>query len=224
MVTKKLDFNFQRAKPKLFRFRKHYNLINPRLLLSNHPIEYVDSYKFLGLTYDKKLSWRKHLLQLKQDCVQRLNTLQAIGHNKWGANKEVLLKLYSALIQSKINYACINIANIKPTLKKIIEPIQNTGLCIATGAHSHRTTPIASLHCEAPHLPLEHRRVQLSLSYLTNLASYPSFPIYKEFFSTINNIPIIPDESPLNNYLIQKLQYYSLILPKIHSNISTLAN
>ena len=82
--------------------RKMHN--NPTLNLDGSEIPGVDQYKFLGVIFDKKLTFIPHMQHLKKKCSKTLKLLCVIAHKDWGADQHTLLKLYRILICSKIDY------------------------------------------------------------------------------------------------------------------------
>ena len=63
--------------------------------------------KFLGVIFDRKLSFIPHIKHLKDKCTKALNLLRVVVHTSWGADQETLLHLYRSLIRSKLDYGCI---------------------------------------------------------------------------------------------------------------------
>lgn len=207
-------FQFSASKTKAIHFNKRqYNQYNPRLELENNSIEYVDEMIFLGITLDKKLNWKKHLTNLKKECSHRLNILKTLGSQKWGANREILLRLYQALIRSKLEYGCIAYSNAKPTSLKIIEPVQNAAIRISTGAL--RTSPIKSISYESNQLSLSYRRSYLTLSYLTNLASNSNIPTHQQIFNNTDNRITIQNQTPYHENILNTLNNLNISFPNI---------
>ena len=90
----------------------HNNLI---LNLDGSEIPVVEHYKFLGVIFDKKLSFIPYIQYLKEKCSKTLKFLRVIVHKAWGAYQHTLRKLYRILIHSKIN----NEAARKSSLKSL---------------------------------------------------------------------------------------------------------
>ena len=103
-----------------------------------------------------------------------------MSNQEWGADKSVLLNLYRSLIRSKLDYGSIVYGSARPSYLKMLNTIHHQGLRLALGAF--RTSPVDSLYVEAGELPLEERRIKLSLQYLIKLKSTPSNPAYNCVF------------------------------------------
>ena len=71
------------------RLRKAH--LDPSLTLNGTLIPVVEETKFLGLIFDRKLSFISHIKHLKEKCTKALNLLRVIAHTSWGADQRTLL-------------------------------------------------------------------------------------------------------------------------------------
>ena len=74
---------------------------DPVLKLGGMEITVSEQYKFLGIIFDRKLSFIPHLNYSKAKCHTALLLLCVVTHADWGADKSTLLKLYRSLVRSK---------------------------------------------------------------------------------------------------------------------------
>ena len=51
---------------------------SPELKLGDQVLSYTDKIKFLGLTWDPKLTWKEHICHLKADCKKLVRMLRAV--------------------------------------------------------------------------------------------------------------------------------------------------
>ena len=79
--------------------RKAHN--DPVLTLDGQPIPVVEETKFLGIIFDKKLTFLPYIKKLKANCQKTLNLLRVVAHTDWGADKKILLNLYRTIVRSK---------------------------------------------------------------------------------------------------------------------------
>ena len=101
-------FNFSRSKTQCVHFcplRKQHDY--PGLHLHGSSIPVVEKSKFLGILFDRKLSFIPHIKYLKARCLKALNLLKVLSHTSWGADRTKLLKLYRSLVRSNLDYGCI---------------------------------------------------------------------------------------------------------------------
>ena len=68
---------------------------DPVLHLYGSPIPVVKESKFLGILFDRKLSFIPHIKYLKAKCLKALNLLKVLSHTSWGADRTTLLMQYA---------------------------------------------------------------------------------------------------------------------------------
>ena len=174
-------FKFSKSKTQCVHFcqlRKQHD--DPVLHLYGSPIPVVEESKFLGILFDRKLSFIPHIKYLEAKCLKALNLLKVLSHTSWGADRTTLLKLYRYLVRSKLDYGCIIYGSARKSYLQMLDPIHNQGLRLALGAF--RTSPVASLYVEADEPSLYSRREKLSLLYAIRLAANPSNPAHEVTF------------------------------------------
>ena len=81
---------------------------DPVLNIYGSPIPVVEeAARFLGLLFDKKLSFIPHIKALKAKCLKALDVLKVLSNTNWGGDRSVLLNLYRSLVRSKLDYGSI---------------------------------------------------------------------------------------------------------------------
>ena len=100
-----LSFPNQKHCVHFCQLRKQHD--DPVLHLYGSHIPVVEESKFLGILFDRKLSFIPHIKYLKAKCLKALNLLKVLSHTSWGADRTTLLKLYRSLVRSKLDYSCI---------------------------------------------------------------------------------------------------------------------
>ena len=104
------------------------------LTLNNVKIDLVQNHKFLGLVFDRNLTWKPHIQELRRKCDSDLNLLRIIGSTKWGADFSTLKLTYNSIIQSKISYGLFLFITAANTNLKIIKTIQTKAARTILGA------------------------------------------------------------------------------------------
>ena len=174
-------FKFSKSKTQCVHFcqlRKVHN--DPELYLYGSLIPVVEDFKFLGVLFDRKLSFIPHIKYLKAKCLKALNLLKVLSHTDWGADRTVLLQLYRSLIRSKLDYGSIVYGSARPSYISSLDTVHHQGLRLAPGAF--RTSPVQSLYVEAEEPSLYLRREKLALQYAIRIAANPSKPVHKVSF------------------------------------------
>ena len=196
----------------------------PVLKLDGVEIPVVDQYKFLGVIFDRKLSFIPHIDYSKGKCHKALQPLRVVAHTDWGADKSTLLKLYKSLVRSKLDYGCFIYGSARKSCLRCLDFIHHMGLRLALGAL--RTSPVESLYVEANEAPLSLRREKLALQYFTKLQSCPSNPAfectinpkYKDLFARKESaIPSfgVRMQSVLDNSNILNENVHETVIPEV---------
>jgi len=116
----------------------------------------VREQRVLGIIFDSpKLTFSAHIEHLRVECRKRINILKIISSKRWGANRNLLRRVYISFIRSKMEYGSVVFGNSSARNLKKLEVLQNQALRCILGAR--KTTPIASLEVESFIPPIELR-------------------------------------------------------------------
>ena len=186
----------------------------PPLRLNGQSIQYSDCCKFLGLLWDRKLLWKQHVAELKKRCIKAMNILKTISAIDWGADQESILRIYKALVRSRIDYGAIVYCSAAPSTLKTLEPIANEAMRLATGAF--KSSPIASLQVLCNESSLDQRRQAMScLRYNFKMRSYIDSPVFQHIVNNIVTRDFLRvKKTILSSFTTSKLQSYEFIQVK----------
>ncbi|KFM75393.1 RNA-directed DNA polymerase from mobile element jockey, partial [Stegodyphus mimosarum] len=170
--SKKEGFSFLKQKTVCVHFCRKRNLHpEPELHLGDSMIPVEPEVKFLGVMFDRKLTFLSHILYLREKCLKRLNLLKVLANTSWGADRASLLRIYRALIGSKLDYGSVVYGSARPSMLLKLDPVHHQALRICSGAF--RTSPVQSLYVDCHEPSLQLRREQLSLGYYFHVLSLP---------------------------------------------------
>ncbi|GFU97022.1 probable RNA-directed DNA polymerase from transposon BS [Trichonephila clavipes] len=99
-----------------------------------------------------------------------------------GADRTSLLRVYQAIVLSRIDYGCVAYGSACNSTLQKLDPVHHMALRICSGAF--RTSPVQSLYVNCHQLPLDLRRRKLSLAYYFKILSVPSHPLQNVYMST----------------------------------------
>ena len=105
----------------------------PLLKIDDKDIEIVQTYTFLGMMFDSRLTWKPHLDNIVTKCNKRLNVLKCIVGSDWGSDTQSLLLLFRTLIRPILDYGCEVYDSAKTALKTKLDSIQFQALKFAQG-------------------------------------------------------------------------------------------
>lgn len=169
---------FSQSKTVAMCFTRKYKVSPfPDLFLNGTKIEFVESYKFLGMTLDPKLKWVHHLKQIKSKASQNLNLLKMLSNHNFGSDRKLMLRLHQTMILSVIDYGSQLYSSANLSTLKILDPIHNSGIRFSIGAF--KTSPINSIVLDSGLLPLHLRRDKQCLNYAMKILSFTNHSLNK---------------------------------------------
>ncbi len=119
---------------------------------------------FLGIRFDKHLTFKNQLNYLKDSCLKRLNVLKVLSNKSWGLSTKTLSEVYNTLIRSLMDYSSIVYPCISVTNLKILEKIQFKCLKIINRKSKYASnSEISSL---SGYVSIEERFDELNLKYI----------------------------------------------------------
>ncbi|XP_066157746.1 uncharacterized protein [Euwallacea fornicatus] len=116
----------------------------------------------------------------------------------------MLLRIYRALIRSKLDYGSIVYASASETNLKSLNTIQNTAMRLALGAI--KSSPTDSLAFEAHETPLKLRREPLLLNYFTRKMADQRSPVAQLFNGLQGLETTSKSPSPISHVLARLLK------------------
>ena len=74
--------------------RMVHHHINYRLTIDGKVVKEAKEFKFLGVFLDKKLTFNKHITDLRSKCAKCTNILRSLACTTWGGDRKTILHLY----------------------------------------------------------------------------------------------------------------------------------
>ncbi|GFT33360.1 putative RNA-directed DNA polymerase from transposon X-element [Trichonephila clavipes] len=148
---------------------------DPSIHIGHIQIPVVSAVRFLGVIFDCKLTFLPHVLYLRKKCERSLNILKVLSNTLWGADRVSLLRVYQALILSRLDYGCVVYGSARASVLKRLDTVYHSALRICSGAF--KTSPVTSLYVVCHQPPLELRRRQLCATYFIRAMSVTYHPL-----------------------------------------------
>ena len=132
-------------------------------------IEKSENPTFLGVRFDKYLTFKHQFKYLKEACLKRINVLKVLSNRSWGISTKTLMQIYNSLIRSLMEYSSIIYPLFSISNLELLERIQFKCLKII-----NRKSKYAS-NIEVKNLDgfvsIEDRFDELNLRYIRNSLS-----------------------------------------------------
>ena len=100
-----LPLNPSKCEASFFSVDPHQANLQPNLLLLGSRLRFNPTPTFLGVTFDRTLSFTKHVSSLKAKFFPRLKALRCSSASSWGPSKESLSVLYKSFLRPLLTYA-----------------------------------------------------------------------------------------------------------------------
>ncbi|XP_055608580.1 uncharacterized protein LOC129755905 isoform X1 [Uranotaenia lowii] len=182
--ARNLGIEFSPSKTELVVFSRKHSPPQIELLMIGRTLTQSLSFKYLGVWFDSKCLWGKHIRYLTQKCQKRINFLRTITGTWWGAHPQDLIRLYQTTILSVIEYGSFCFGSAADTHLIKLERIQYRCLRIAMGCM--QSTHTMCLEVLAGVMPLKNRFFDLSLRFL--IRSETMNPLVIENLKRLMNI------------------------------------
>ena len=142
-----------------------------KLTMYGQEIERVKEFKLLGVHFDERLTYKRHIDSIVEKCEKVVNVMRCLSGSTWGADQVTQIMIYRAMVRSRIDYGCLCYGTAAKTHQSRLDAVQAKALRVCCGAL--RTTPIPALQIEMGETPLEMRRPKLAMQYLSKIRGYP---------------------------------------------------
>ena len=144
----------------------------------NKQVEWVRSFKYLGVVLDDNLSFTLHAKHVCSRANKRISILKHLAGSPYGATQQTLLHYYKACIRPILEYGSIAMSIACPSAIKRIESIQNTALRIALRLPQHARTKFVRAEAGCP--AMDDRFKTLAMVTWTKIRSSPeSHPFHQ---------------------------------------------
>ena len=145
-LSLKWGFRFSVEKTNIIFFSRRKIVEEYKLKLYGRVLERVNVFRFLGVCFDSRLTWKTHIENIISKCKKVLSVMRCVAGKDWGADRSALKAMYMSLITSVFDFGCIAYSSASKSLLGKLDNIQVQALRTCCGAF--RTTSIPALQVE----------------------------------------------------------------------------
>jgi ribonuclease HI len=147
-AERKLNLNLSKCEVSFFSTDTHESKWQPEVMVGGTPLVFNPNPVFLGVTYDRTLSFRPHATKVAAKVVRGSRVLGALSGREWGWNGRLLRRVYQTSLLGSITYCA---AGWQPWLAdsgvRDLDQAQNRCLRLVTGLYS--SSPLEALRLES---------------------------------------------------------------------------
>ena len=144
------------------------------LMMGEIPLRFEDQQTYLGVTFDKRLTWKHQVESAEGKARRKLSIMRKLAGTQWGANEKILKNVYQGTIPPHLEYGSSAWMTATKTHHQTLDRVQNQALCIITGGL--RSTPIQKMEQITGIQPLGKRRESKAMIYTSCKIKDPGKP------------------------------------------------
>ena len=120
-------------KTKVIIFSKSQTAIRaePALSLYGDLLSYYPQMKFLGITFDNRITFTKHFEEILERCNQKFHRLKILVNKKWGPSRSTILQIYKQYVRPIFEYGIVSTITVSETVITNIQRVQNSFIRLA---------------------------------------------------------------------------------------------
>ena len=105
-------------KTKVIIFSKSWSATRtePALSLYGDLLLYYPHIKFLGITFDNRMTFTKHFEEIWKWCNNKFHCLRILVNKKWGSSPETISQIYKQCIRPIFEYAIVSTITVSETV------------------------------------------------------------------------------------------------------------
>ena len=101
------------------------------LTLHGETLKIYPLVKFLGITFDSKLTFKPHFEDIPERCNSRYHRLRLLANKKWGPSPATLIKIYKQCVRPIFEYGSLSTITASDHIISKIQRLQNKFIRLA---------------------------------------------------------------------------------------------
>ena len=167
----RIKLNPDKAKVIIFSKSQFAIREEPALSLYGDLLSYCPHIKFLGITFDNKMTFTKHFEEILECCNQKFHRLRIVVNKKWGPSPETILQIYKQCVGPIFECGIVSTITVSETVITKIQRVQNSFIRLALRLPKYVSA--CSLH-EAAGLPyVRERLISIGQNHLARMHANP---------------------------------------------------
>ena len=146
-------------------------MAEPTLSLYGDLLSYYPHIKFLGITFDNRMTFTKHFEKILERCNQKFHCLRILVNKKWGPSPITILHIYKQCVRPILEYGIVSTVTVSESVINKIQRVQNSFIRLALRLPNCVSARL--LH-EASGLPyVRERLINVGLNHLVGMHANP---------------------------------------------------
>ena len=103
----------------------------PALSLYNHLFSYYPHIKFLGITFDNRMTFTEHFQEILEKCNHKFHCLRILVNKKCGPGPTTILQIYKQCVRPIFEYGIVCTITVSESVINKIQRVQNSFIRLA---------------------------------------------------------------------------------------------
>ena len=103
----------------------------PALSLYDDFLSYYPHIKFLGITFDNRMTFTKHCEEILEHCNNKFHLLRILVNKKWGPSPATILQIYKQCVRPIFEYGIVSTITVSESVINKIQRVQNSFIRLA---------------------------------------------------------------------------------------------
>ena len=138
--------------------------VEPALSLYGDLLSYYPHIKFLGITFDNRMTFTKHFEESLERCNNKFHRRRILVNKRWGPSPATILQIYKQYARPMFEYGIVSTITVSETVITIIQRIQNSFIGLITVGQNH----LARMHAN----PLVEHTINSARTNLKTLSLF----------------------------------------------------
>ena len=130
-AKRRIKLNPEKTKVIIFSRSVLARITEPNLKLYGETLKVYPQVKFLGITFDSQLTFKKHFEDILDRCNTRYHSLRLLANKKWGPSPSTLIHIYNQCIQPIFKYGSLSTITTSDHIISKIQQLQNQFIRLA---------------------------------------------------------------------------------------------
>ena len=121
----RIKLNSEKAKVIIFSRSTLDRKTEPNLRLYGETLKVYPKVKFLGITFDSQLTFKKHFEDILDHCNTWYYDLRLLANKKWGPSPSILIQIYKQCVGPIFEYGSLSAITTSDYIISKIQRLQN---------------------------------------------------------------------------------------------------
>ena len=127
----RVKLNPEKTKVVIFSKSRSAIRAEPALPLYGDLLSYYPHIKFLGITFDNRMTFTKHFEEILERCNNKFHRLRILVNKKWGPSPATILQIYKQCVRPIFEFGIVSSTAVSESVINKIQRVQNSFIRLA---------------------------------------------------------------------------------------------